>query len=82
MVAEFARLPSSGRVDADLIDPLTEREEEILRMLAEGLTNREIAQRLHLAEGTVKNYVSTVLTKIGARDRTQAALKASKLGLI
>jgi len=82
MVAEFARLPSAGRVDADLIDPLTEREEEILRMLAQGLTNREIARRLHLAEGTVKNYVSTVLNKIGARDRTQAALKASRLGLI
>lgn len=82
MFAEFARLPSSGSVETDLIDPLTEREEEVLRMLAKGLTNREIAQHLHLAEGTVKNYVSTVLTKIGARDRTQAALKASKLGLI
>jgi len=82
MVAEFARMPAAGSADAGLIDPLTDREEEILRMLAQGLTNREIAQRLFLAEGTVKNYVSTVLNKIGARDRTQAALKASRLGLI
>lgn len=82
MVAEFIRLPTIGSSGPDLIDPLTDREEEILRMVAQGLTNREIAQRLHLAEGTVKNYISTILNKIGARDRTQAAIKASKLGLV
>ena len=81
-MAEFARLPHSRDTEPDLIDPLTDREEEILRMVAQGLTNREIAQRLFLAEGTVKNYISAILNKIGARDRTQAALKASKMGLI
>ncbi|NOZ72188.1 MAG: response regulator transcription factor, partial [Chloroflexi bacterium] len=55
---------------------------EVLRLLAEGLTNREIARRLFLAEGTVKNYVSNILGKIGARDRTQAALRAQELGLL
>ena len=82
MIAEFTRLPTNGATNPDLIDPLTEREEEILRMVAQGMTNREIAQKLYLAEGTVKNYISTILNKIGVRDRTQAALKAQKMGLI
>jgi DNA-binding NarL/FixJ family response regulator len=55
---------------------------EVLRWLAEGLTNREIAQKLYLAEGTVKNYVSSILGKIDARDRTQAALRARELGIL
>jgi DNA-binding NarL/FixJ family response regulator len=55
---------------------------EILRLLAQGMTNREIAQRLYLAEGTVKNYVTNILGKIGARDRTQAALRTQELGLL
>jgi DNA-binding NarL/FixJ family response regulator len=67
---------------SSLIEPLSEREAEILRLLAEGLTNREIAQRLFLAEGTVKNYVSSILGKVDARDRTQAALRARELGLL
>jgi len=83
MVAEFARLtPRSADSAAKMVDPLSEREEEVLRLLAQGLSNREIAARAHLAEGTVKNYVSSILSKTGARDRTQAALKAKELGLI
>jgi DNA-binding NarL/FixJ family response regulator len=46
------------------------------------LTNREIARQLHLAEGTVKNYVTSILGKIGARDRTQAAIRAREMGLL
>ena len=65
-----------------LPEPLPERELEVLALLAQGLTNREIAGRLHLAEGTVKNYVTNILGKIGARDRTQAALRARELGLL
>jgi DNA-binding NarL/FixJ family response regulator len=83
VVAEFARLAPPARPPAEsLPEPLSEREEEILRLLAQGLTNREIALKLSLAEGTVKNYVTNVLQKIGARDRTQAALRAQELGLL
>jgi DNA-binding NarL/FixJ family response regulator len=62
--------------------PLSDRELEILGHLAEGCSNREIAQRVFLAEGTVKNHVTNVLLKLGARDRTQAALRARALGLL
>ncbi|NOZ71903.1 MAG: response regulator transcription factor [Chloroflexi bacterium] len=83
VVAEFARLARREPVDHPrLLEELSERELEVLRLLAEGLTNREIARRLFLAEGTVKNYVSNILGKIGARDRTQAALRAQELGLL
>lgn len=78
---EFARLAPAAR-PADLPEPLSERELAVLHLVAEGLSNKEIGQKLSLAEGTVKNYVTNVLGKIGARDRTQAALRAKELGLI
>ncbi|MEU8385008.1 response regulator transcription factor [Streptosporangium sp. NPDC048865] len=62
--------------DLPAIQRLTEREVEVLRLVAEGYSNREIAQALFLAEGTVKNHVSTMLLKLGARDRTNAVLRA------
>ncbi|HLU73445.1 MAG TPA: response regulator transcription factor [Nonomuraea sp.] len=65
-----------GEPDLPVIQQLTERELEVLRLVAEGYSNREIAQALFLAEGTVKNHVSTVLLKLGARDRTNAVLRA------
>ncbi|HEX6148679.1 response regulator transcription factor [Nocardioides sp.] len=58
---------------------LTEREREIVGLIAEGLTNRQIGQRLHLAEKTVKNYVSSILSKLGLESRTQAAVLATRL---
>jgi DNA-binding NarL/FixJ family response regulator len=61
---------------------LTERELEVLRLVAAGYANREIADTLHLAPGTVKNHVSTLLTKLGVRDRTRAVLRALDLGLL
>jgi two-component system, NarL family, response regulator DevR len=61
------------------LDQLTEQERKILELIAEGLTNRQIAERLFLAEKTVKNYVSSVLAKLGLERRTQAAVLASKL---
>ena len=83
LVAEFARLAQPARpLQAGLAEPLTERELEILRLLAQGQSNREIAQSLYLAEGTVKNYVTNLLAKIGARDRTLAALRGRELGLL
>jgi DNA-binding NarL/FixJ family response regulator len=83
VVAEFARLvPPARSSEASLPEPLSEREVEILRLLGQSLTNREIALKLSLAEGTVKNYVTNILQKIGARDRTQAVLRAQELGLL
>jgi two-component system, NarL family, response regulator LiaR len=60
---------------------LTQREGEILRLIADGRSNKEIAAALHLTEGTIKGYVSTILAKLGVEDRTQAALYAVKHGL-
>lgn len=82
VVDAFARLAPPAREPADaLAEPLTGREAAVLRLVAAGLTNREIADRMALAEGTVKNYVSAVLQKVGARDRTQAAIRARELGM-
>ncbi len=64
-----------------LIDTLTEREKNILRLLAAGLSNADIAARLYFSEGTVRNYVSSILNKLGAADRTQAAILALRCGL-
>jgi DNA-binding NarL/FixJ family response regulator len=83
VIAEFARMaPPARDVDAGLAEPLSEREVQILRLLAGGLTNRQIAERLSMAEGTIKNYVTNILGKLGARDRTQAAIRARKMGLL
>lgn len=83
VIAEFARLaPPTPEAVEDLIEPLSEREIEILKLVSQGLTNKEIAAKLYLAEGTVKNYVTSILQKIGARDRTQAAIRARELGLL
>jgi len=57
------------------VEPLTPRQEEVLQLIAEGLSNREIARRLHLSEGTVKNTVSEIYARLGVRDRVQAVLK-------
>lgn len=62
--------------------PLTARETEVLRLMAEGYTNREISGALSLVEGTVKNHVSTILLKLSARDRTNAVLRALHLGIL
>jgi DNA-binding NarL/FixJ family response regulator len=69
----------SGPEQPDELKDLTEQERRILLLVAEGLTNREIAGRMFLAEKTVKNYVSSVLAKLGLERRTQAAVLASKL---
>ncbi len=63
-------------------DPLTERETEILRLMSGGFSNKEIAESLSVAEGTVKNHVSNILSKLGVRDRTRAVLKALELGIV
>lgn len=75
---------STGISDAppDAPDLLTEKERDVLRLVAGGLSNREIARVIHLAEGTVKNHVSSILTKLRCRDRTQAVLYAIHWQLI
>ncbi len=72
----------AGGLGPPLVDALTQRELEVLRLVAEGCTNREIAGVLHLAEGTVKNHLSAILQKTGARDRTSAVLRALREGLL
>jgi DNA-binding NarL/FixJ family response regulator len=84
VLARMSRLPDLADEPRPqpLVDPLTQRELEVLRALADGLSNREAAERLYLSEGTVKNHVTNVLAKLGVRDRTQAALRARALGLL
>ena len=83
VLAEFTRLAPAGGVASErLPDPLSERELEVLRLLAQGASNRQIASQLFLAEGTVKNYISSILDKLGVDDRTQAALRARELGVL
>lgn len=83
VLAEFNRL-SRGRPapHTALLEPLSDRECEVLRHLAQGKSNKEIATALNLAEGTVKNHMTNILGKLGVLDRTQAALKARELGLL
>jgi DNA-binding NarL/FixJ family response regulator len=82
VVAEFSRLAAGRPAPAELAEPLTDREHDVLRAMAVGLSNREIAERLVITEGTVKNHVSNLLAKLGVRDRTQAVLRARELRLV
>jgi len=84
MMAELNRLSAkeSGRPAQVLADPLSERELGVLKLLADGCSNKEIGARLNITEGTVKNHMTNVLGKLGVLDRTQAALRAREMGLI
>jgi len=88
VLSEFQRLATEATTrrpppSKDLAtEPLTPREEEVLELLVEGLANREIAARLHLTEGTVRNYVSRIIGKLQANDRTQAVVAALRRGLV
>ena len=84
VVSEFSRIskPAQRNQDMFLADPLSPREIEILRLVATGASNREIAETLVISEGTVKNHLSSILSKLSVRDRMQAVLKAKELGII
>ena len=73
---------ASATSHPDLIEPLSPRELEILNLVAKGLNNREIAGQLVITEGTVKNHLSNILGKLGARDRMQAVLKAREYRIL
>jgi DNA-binding NarL/FixJ family response regulator len=73
---------ATPRIAADVEVPLTQRESEVLRHLATGLTNKQIADALHVSYETVKEHVQHVLRKIGVTDRTQAAVWAVRKGLV
>jgi DNA-binding NarL/FixJ family response regulator len=83
VVAEFSRLKPKVKSPKELMpEPLSGREIQVLQLIAAGSSNRQIAETLVIAEGTVKNHVTHILEKMGVRDRTQAALRAREWGLL
>jgi DNA-binding NarL/FixJ family response regulator len=84
VIAEFTRVSSMvpARKMEELVEPLSERELEILGLIARGASNKEVAEQLFIAEGTVKNHMTHILGKLGVRDRTQAVIKAREMGLV
>jgi len=81
VLAELSRLSSQPAPAASALDRLSERERDVLRQIARGASNKEIAAALFITEGTVKNHVTSILAKLEVGDRTQAALRARELGL-
>jgi DNA-binding NarL/FixJ family response regulator len=82
VIESFARAPGADPRAASQLATLTEREVDVLRLIARGLSNAEIAARLYLGEATVKTYISRMLTKLDLRDRVQAAAFAYESGLV
>lgn len=82
VMKEFARVHNERAVDMEVFAELTDREREVLRLVASAKTNREIAEELFISEKTVKNHISNILFKLQANDRTEAALYAAKHGLV
>jgi DNA-binding NarL/FixJ family response regulator len=82
LIDTYVERPPLDAGRAELLASLTPREDDVLRAMADGLSNAEIAARLHLGEGTVKTHVTRVLTKLGVRDRLQAVVFAYSSGLV
>jgi DNA-binding NarL/FixJ family response regulator len=81
LFTSFAKQPTP-LTTTKLVEALSDREIEVLRLMAEGLTNAEIGAQIHLSEGTIRNYISTILDKLQVKDRTQAVVTAIRYGLI
>lgn len=82
LIEDFARRPAAGRAAPPSLASLTARETEVLALIAQGLSNQEIAAQLVVAEQTIKTHVSRILTKLGLRDRAQAVVVAYESGLV
>ncbi|MFD0559502.1 LuxR family two component transcriptional regulator [Stackebrandtia endophytica] len=82
LVRAIQAAPPPAGADQTVVEALTDREIEVLRLVARGYSNRQIAGLIHLAEGTVKNHISATLMKLGARDRTNAVLRAIREGML
>ena len=82
LITRFLRVPPASAAESRAAEKLTERELEVLRLVARGLSNTELAARLHLSDATVKTHVSRVLMKLGLRDRVQAVVYAYEHGLV
>ena len=83
VVSEFSRLSNRPSTEtSSLAEPLSEREIEVLRLVGSGFSNKQIASQLFIAEGTVKNHITSIFGKLEVTDRTQAALKAKEMKLI
>jgi LuxR family maltose regulon positive regulatory protein len=83
LLAAFPALePAAQELQAEMVEPLTERELEVLQLVAEGLSNKEIAQRLSISLRTVKWHTSNIYGKLGVKNRTQAVAKARSLAVL
>jgi len=82
LIGEFARRPAADGPTPAALDVLTDREREVLTLIAQGLSNQEIAAKLFLSEGTVKTHIKRIFYKLDLRDRTQAVILAYDVGLV
>jgi DNA-binding NarL/FixJ family response regulator len=82
LIADYARRPRRPLADAGALDTLTDREREVMTLVARGLSNEELATQLFMSRLTAKTHVSRILTKLGARDRAQLVVLAYELGLV
>jgi DNA-binding NarL/FixJ family response regulator len=82
LIAEFVRRPENRRVDARAVQQITDREREVLALVAGGLSNDEIARQLVISTATARTHVSRIMTKVGARDRAQLVVLAYESGLV